>query len=327
MGFQAFWVEKSDDGFNYSVVERAESDLPAGDVLIEVSYSSLNYKDALSATGNPGVTRNFPHTPGIDAAGKVLASDSDQFAVGDDVLVMGYDLGMNTPGGFGQRIRVPADWVVAMPAGLDAYTSMVLGTAGFTAALSVEKMLRAGLEPAQGPVLVTGASGGVGVVAIALLAKLGFEVACVTGKADRWAELEALGAAQMLSREEALEGADRPMLAERWAGAVDTVGGDILANAIKATRHSGSVAACGLAASPAIPNMTVLPFILRHVNLLGIDSVELPIEHKRALWARLGDEWALDLSAVTQTLELTDLPSAISSILQGGMFGRSVVRL
>ena len=327
MAFRAFWVEKGDAGFSYSVTERAEADLPDGEVLIDVAYSSLNYKDALSATGNPGVTRNFPHTPGIDAAGTVVESSSDQFAAGQAVLVMGYDLGMNTPGGFGQRIRVPADWVVTMPDGLDAYTSMVLGTAGFTAALSVEKLLHVGLDADSGEVLVTGAGGGVGTVAVALLAKLGYTVAAVSGKADKADALKALGASTILSREEAAEGADRPMLAERWAGAVDTVGGVILGNAIKSLKHSASVAACGLAASPEIPGTTVLPFILRHVNLLGIDSVELPIAHKRALWAKLGDEWLMDLSSIAETIELDDLPDAIGSILQGGVFGRRVVKV
>ncbi len=325
MAFKAFWVEKGDTGFSYTMVDREVGDLPPGDVLIDVAYSSLNYKDALSATGNPGVTRKFPHTPGIDAAGTVVESGSADFAAGDAVLVMGYDLGMNTPGGYGQRIRVPADWVVRMPAGLDAYSSMVLGTAGFTAALAVEKLLVMGLDANAGEVLVTGASGGVGTVAVALLAKLGYQVAAVTGKADKAAALQALGATTILSREEAEAGAERPLLAERWAGAVDTVGGVILGNAIKSLKHSASVAACGLAASPEIPGTTVLPFILRHVNLLGIDSVELPIAHKRALWEKLGGEWTMDLSPVAETIGLADLPDAIASILKGGVFGRKVV--
>ena len=202
-----------------------------------------------------------------------------------------------------------------------------LGTAGFTAALSVEKLLHVGLDADSGEVLVTGAGGGVGTVAVALLAKLGYTVAAVSGKADKADALKALGASTILSREEAAEGADRPMLAERWAGAVDTVGGVILGNAIKSLKHSASVAACGLAASPEIPGTTVLPFILRHVNLLGIDSVELPIAHKRALWAKLGDEWLMDLSSIAETIELDDLPDAIGSILQGGVFGRRVVKV
>ncbi len=327
MTFKAFWVEKDESGFSYSVTDRDIADLPEGEVLIDVAYSSLNYKDALSATGNPGVTRKFPHTPGIDAAGYVLESSSDQFTKGQEVLVMGYDLGMNTPGGYWQRIRVPADWVVSMPQGLDTFSSMVLGTAGFTAALAVEKLLQMGLDADRGEVLVTGASGGVGTVAVALLAKLGYSVAAVTGKADKADALRALGATTIVTREEATENAQRPLLAERWAGAVDTVGGEILGCALKSLKHSASVAACGLAASADIPNTTVLPFILRHVNLLGVDSVELPIEQKRALWAKLGDEWLMDLTSITQTLELTELPSAIETILQGGMFGRSVVRV
>ena len=184
--FKAFWVERNEDKtFTRSIVERAVADLPDGDVLIDVQYSSLNYKDALSATGNPGVTRNFPHTPGIDAAGTVIESSDTQFSTGDAVIVIGYDLGMNTPGGFGQRIRVPAGWVIALPKGMTLDGAMLLGTAGFTAALCVDKLEATGMTPSAGPVLVTGATGGVGSVAVALLAKLGYEVAAVTGKADQ----------------------------------------------------------------------------------------------------------------------------------------------
>lgn len=326
MGFRAFRVEKTDSGFVYAVQDREVSDLPDGEVLIDVRFSSLNYKDALSATGNPGVTRKFPHTPGIDAAGFVVESRSPEFRAGQAVLVMGYDLGMNTPGGYGQRIRVPANWVVAMPAGLNPETSMHWGTAGFTAALAVEKLLHQGMTPAGGPVVVTGASGGVGCVAVKLLASLGFDVAAVTGKPEQHEWLRSLGAKEFLSREQALEGADRPLGKERWGGAVDTVGGVPLANVVKSLRHSASVAVCGLAASAEFP-VTVLPFILRHVNVLGVDSVELPIAHKRALWNRIGGEWRVDLSATVQRLSLADLEAAVPRILKGGMVGRGVVDL
>ena len=326
MTFRAFRVDKTASGFAYSIIDREVSELPDGDVLIDVQYSSLNYKDALSATGNPGVTRKFPHTPGIDAAGVVLESRSPEFSVGQPVLVMGYDLGMNTPGGYGQRIRVPAGWVVAMPAGLTPETSMHWGTAGFTAALAIEKLLHAGMQPKDGPVVVTGASGGVGCVAVKLLSTLGFEVAAVTGKPEQQGWLRSLGAVEFLSREQALEGADRPLGKERWGGAVDTVGGVPLANVVKSLKHSASVAVCGLAASTDFP-ITVLPFILRHVNVLGVDSVELPIAHKRVLWGRIGSEWCVDLSATVHPLGLSDLEAAVSRILQGGMVGRGVVNL
>jgi alcohol dehydrogenase len=326
MGFRAFRVEKTDTGFRYSVQEQELGTLPDGEVLIDVRYSSLNYKDALSATGNPGVTRKFPHTPGIDASGVVIESHSPEFRTGEQVLVMGYDLGMNTPGGYGERIRVPARWVVPMPAGLTPETSMHWGTAGFTAALAVEKLLHEGMQPAGGPVVVTGASGGVGCVAVKLLSSLGFEVVAVTGKPEQHDWLRSLGAKEFISREQALEGADRPLGKERWAGAVDTVGGVPLANVVKSLRHSASVAVCGLAASAEFP-LTVLPVILRHVNVLGVDSVELPIAHKRALWNRIGGEWRVDLSATVQKLSLHDLAAAVPRILRGGMVGRGVVDL
>ncbi|MCZ6616631.1 MAG: YhdH/YhfP family quinone oxidoreductase, partial [Gammaproteobacteria bacterium] len=223
-GFRALLVEKTASGYDRQLVERNVDDLPEGDVLIDVLYSSLNYKDALSATGNPGVTRNFPHTPGIDAAGVVLDSAVAEFAGGDEVLVTGYDLGMNTCGGFGQRVRVPAGWIVPLPAGLTLQDCMVLGTAGLTAALCIHKLEGAGMNVDSGPVLVTGATGGVGSVAVKLLAHLGYEVAAVTGKADQHEFLERLGATRILSRDEAREGAERPMLKETWGGGVDTVG-------------------------------------------------------------------------------------------------------
>ena len=250
MSFRAFRVEKNETGFTRSVVERDVDDLPAGEVVIAVEYSSLNYKDALSATGNPGVTRVFPHTPGIDAAGSVLTSSDSRFASGDTVVVIGFDLGMSTAGGFAERIRVPASWVVKLPEGLSAQESMRIGTAGFTAAECVQKLERAGMSPNSGPVLVTGATGGVGSVAVKLLATLGYEVAAVTGKPEQHEFLRELGASELLTREQASEGADKPLLAERWGGVVDTVGGDILFNGVKSLRYGCSVAACGLVAAP-----------------------------------------------------------------------------
>lgn len=325
--FRALLVEKTDQGFTRRVVERDVGELPDGDVLIDVHYSSLNYKDGLSATGNPGVTRKFPHTPGIDAAGVVLESRTDEFAVGDEVIVIGYDLGMNTPGGFGQRIRVPAGWVIARPDGLTLHESMVLGTAGFTAALCVDKLEHAGMTPGSGPVLVTGATGGVGSVAVLLLARLGYTVAAVTGKADRHEFLRSLGASEILSREEARQGSDRPLLKERWGGVVDTVGGETLFNAVKSLRYGCSAAACGLVESPQIP-ASVFPFILRNVNLLGVDSVELPRARKAEVWQKLAGPWKLDgLDALEERLTLETLSDAIDRILAGRMVGRGVLDL
>ncbi|MEC7995336.1 MAG: YhdH/YhfP family quinone oxidoreductase [Pseudomonadota bacterium] len=326
MAFRAFRVEKNESGFVRSIIERDVEDLPEGEVLIDVQYSSLNYKDALSATGNPGVTRAFPHTPGIDAAGSVLASTDTRFAEGDAVVVIGFDLGMGTSGGFAERIRVPANWVVKLPEGLTARESMLIGTAGFTAAECVQKLEQAGMTPDSGPILVTGATGGVGSVAVKLLATLGYEVAAVTGKPEQHDWLRSLGASELLTREAAADGAEKPLLAERWGGVVDTVGGDILFNGVKSLRYGCSLAACGLVAAPQF-GASVLPFILRHVNLLGIDSVQLPLPQKTQIWSRLATDWKLDLSELEETLSLHDLSAAIDRILAGQMVGRGLVDL
>jgi len=327
--FRAFFVEKNEDGtFTRSVVDRELDDLPAGELLIDVKYSSLNYKDALSAIGNPGVTRSYPHTPGIDVAGTILESTAANFTAGDEVVVIGFDLGMNTPGGFGERVRVPAAWAVPLPQGLSLEEAMILGTAGFTAALSVHKLERAGMSPEGGPILVSGATGGVGSVAIKLLDQLGYEPHAVTGKEDQHEFLRSIGAREILSREDLEAGGDRPLLKELWGGVVDTVGGGMLFNAIKGLRYGQSAAACGLVNSPNIP-ATVLPFILRHVNLLGIDSVELPLTEKIEIWDKLAGVWKL--TGLTElkksTLSLNTLSEAIETILDGEMVGRGVVDL
>lgn len=327
--FRAFLVEKNEDGtFTRSVVDRELDDLPAGELLIDVKFSSLNYKDALSATGNPGVTRSYPHTPGIDAAGTILESSVANYTAGDEVVVIGFDLGMNTSGGFGERVRVPAAWAVPLPQGLSLEEAMILGTAGFTAALSIHKLERAGMSPEGGPILVSGATGGVGSVAIKLLDQLGYEPHAVTGKEDQHEFLRSIGAREILSREDLEAGGDRPLLKELWGGVVDTVGGGMLFNAIKGLRYGQSAAACGLVNSPNIP-ATVLPFILRHVNLLGIDSVELPLSKKIEIWDKLAGVWKL--TGLTElkksTLSLNTLSEAIETILDGEMVGRGVVDL
>ncbi|TNF86448.1 MAG: acryloyl-CoA reductase [Gammaproteobacteria bacterium] len=323
--FRALLVEKTDSGFERSLVERSLSDLPEGDLLIDVRYSSLNYKDGLSATGNPGVTRNFPHTPGIDAAGVVVESSDAGFRAGDEVIAIGFDLGMNTPGGFGERIRIPAGWAVHRPEGLDLEQSMILGTAGFTAALCVHKLEATGMTPESGPVLVTGATGGVGSVAVMLLAKLGYSVTAVTGKESQHEFLRNIGAADIIGRDAARAGADRPLGAETWGGVVDTVGGEILFNGVKSLKYGCSLAACGLVDSPAIP-ATVLPFILRHVNLLGVDSVQLPLAQKQEIWDKLAGPWQLPaLESLKAPLTLDTISEAIDRILAGDMVGRGVV--
>ena len=325
--YRALLVEKTDSGFTRQVVDRDTGELPDGDLLIDVRFSSVNYKDGLSASGNPGVTRKFPHTPGIDAAGIVLESRSSDFAPGDEVICIGFDLGMDTPGGFGQRIRVPAGWVVPRPEGLTLHQSMVLGTAGFTAALAVHKLEQFGMTPDGGPVLVTGATGGVGSVAVMLLSRLGYQVGAVTGKPEQHDFLREIGATQLLSRDEAREGAGKPLLAETWGGVVDTVGGEILFNGVKSLRYGASLAACGLVDSPQIP-ATVLPFLLRHVNLLGIDSVQLPLPQKAEIWNKLAGPWRLDgLERLEERLTLSTLSDAIDRILAGKMVGRGVLDL
>ena len=324
--FRAFWVEEEQDGvFTRSIVTRHVDELPPGEVLIRVHFSSLNYKDALSATGNKGVTRKYPHTPGIDAAGLVVESSAPQFQPGDPVVVIGYDLGMNTPGGFGQFIRVPAAWVVKLPPSLTPAESMAIGTAGFTAGMCVEALQAHGVAPGSGEVLVTGATGGVGSIAVALLAQLGYTVAAATGKQEAADYLRDLGAAAVLTRSEVDDPSGRPLLKERWAGVVDTVGGNPLVTALKATRYGGAVTACGNVASPKM-EMTVFPFILRGVKLLGIDSVNCPLADRERLWARFAGEWRLArLAGMARRVGLEDLDHEINLILHGGQVGRIVV--
>ncbi|RJG09249.1 acryloyl-CoA reductase [Pseudomonas cavernicola] len=326
--FKALLVSEGAAGvFEQKVVERDTSELPAGELLIRVQYSSLNYKDALSASGNRGVTRSYPHTPGIDAAGVVAESSVAEFSIGDEVIITGYDLGMNTSGGFAQYIRVPAAWAIKRPKGLSLREAMVLGTAGLTAALCVDKLEQAGLNADAGPILVTGATGGVGSVAVALLSSLGYKVAASTGKVGQGEFLKGLGAEQIVERDALQAGTDKPMLKEQWAGAVDTVGGDILFNVVKSLQYGASVACCGLTAGVAFKG-SVLPFILRGVNLLGVDSVELPLVVKASMWDRLSVQWKLgNLDALVHEVSLEQLPEAIQQILAGKLVGRVLVSL
>jgi acrylyl-CoA reductase (NADPH) len=326
--FQALLVEKTGEKeFTRRIVSRGIDDLAPGELLVRVRYSSLNYKDALSATGHPGVTRNFPHTPGIDAAGEVVEDASGRFRPGDQVLVTGYDLGMETDGGWGQYIRIPAEWALPLPAGLTAREAMALGTAGLTAGLSVLKLQQADVQPDAGELLVTGATGGVGSLAVAILAKAGYRVVAATGKAGDETYLRALGAAAVIGRDEVVRGVEKPLLKERWAGAVDVVGGEMLAAVLKATRYGGAVAACGLVGSIELP-VNVYPFILRGVSLLGIDSVLCPRATRLAVWAKLAGAWKPERLEETVTeVTLAGLEEKISTILQGSVRGRTVVRL
>ena len=326
--FRALRVEEtSPKSFTRRVAERRLSELPPGALLVRVRWSSLNYKDALSATGRPGVTRSYPHTPGIDAAGEVVECADGTFRPGDGVVVTGFDLGVNTPGGFGQYVRVPSAWALPLPHGLSLRTSMVYGTAGLTAALSVKKLADAGVAPGDGDVLVTGATGGVGCLAVAILAKCGYRVVASTGKAEEEGFLRRLGATEVIGREAVLAGGDRPLAKERWAGVVDTVGGAPLAAALKGVRYGGAATACGLVASPDLP-ATVLPFILRGVSLLGVDSVLCPLPVRSLLWGKLAGEWRPDaelLEEATRECTLSELEGPIDAILAGRLRGRTVV--
>jgi putative YhdH/YhfP family quinone oxidoreductase len=322
--FKAWRVQEQDGEYTGSEQVLKVSDLPENEVLIRVSHSSLNYKDALSASGNKGVTRNFPHTPGIDAAGEVVEASAGSLSPGDKVLVTGYDLGMNTDGGFGEYIRVPAKWCVAMPQGWDERTAMIYGTAGLTAGLCVQKLLTMGAAPEQGKVAVSGASGAVGSVAVELLSNLGFEVVAISGKQDHAEALKKLGATEVLGRE-ALAAEKKPMLKPAFANAVDTVGGGPLAELLKQIHPGGSVSCCGLVAGPQLET-TVLPFILRGNNLLGVDSVEIPLAEKQSVWDKFSGDWACKkIEASARDIGRGDLDDALKAFLKGESSGKIVL--
>jgi len=324
--FRALVVEENETNhFTRIIKEKTTDELPAGDLLIRVHYSSLNYKDALSASGNKGVTRNYPHTPGIDAAGVVEHSTSEKFKQGDEVIVTSYDLGMNTSGGFGEYIRVAADWALKLPAGISLKEAMMIGTAGLTAGMAIYQIILK-VMPNQGEVLVTGASGGVGSMAVAILAKLGYRVVAGTGKPEAGEILKKLGATQLISREELTAGKERPMLKPRWSAVVDTVGGDILANAIKSTNLNGVVACCGNVASPDL-NINVYPFILRGASLVGIDSQNFLMPNREKIWSLLATDWKpIFLPELFQEVNLEGLNEKIELILQGKITGRVVLK-
>jgi putative YhdH/YhfP family quinone oxidoreductase len=326
--FRALVVKASDENmFIREINEKALDELPEGDILIRVHYSSLNYKDALSASGNRGVTKSYPHTPGIDAAGTVEESNNDKLRHGDEVIVTSYDLGMNTPGGFGQYIRVPADWVVKLPDNLTLKESMVYGTAGFTAALSVFRMEKHGVTPDNGKILVTGATGGVGSIAVSILAKDGYHVVAASGKREEKQFLLGLGAKEVIHRDEVTDTSGRPLIKGKWAGVIDTVGGDILATAIKSTKYGGAITCCGNVASPELPT-TVFPFILRGVSLLGIDSGNCAADLRQKIWNKIAGEWKLgNLDHLTKEITLEELDPNIELILKGKQKGRVVVNL
>ena len=319
--------EKADGNYGSEVETRTMADLPDGEVLIRVHYSSLNYKDALSASGNRGVTRRYPHVPGIDAAGIVERSTSAEFKVGDQVIATGFDLGMNTSGGYGQYILVPAAWVLHCPAGLSLRECMIYGTAGFTAAQSVLRLVESPVMPDQGNILVSGATGGVGSMAIALLSGLGYTVFAVSGKPHAEQYLRDLGAEDIITREQATDISEKPLLKEKWAGVVDTVGGDILATAIKSTAYGGVITCCGNVASPDLP-LTVYPFILRGVTLIGIDSAKCPMPTRLRIWQKLAEDWKIkDIDGLASEITLAELAAQIETMLHGRQTGRVIVNM
>jgi acrylyl-CoA reductase (NADPH) len=324
--FNALVVNKNDEGKTSAAVQHISlDDLPDGDVVVAVDYSTMNYKDGLCIGPGGGLVRNYPHVPGIDFAGTVETSNDPRYKAGDKVVLTGWRVGEVHWGGYAQKARVKADWLVPLPAGLTTRQAMAVGTAGFTAMLAVMALQDHGLTAGSGPVLVTGAAGGVGSVATAILANLGHEVAAVTGRPETADYLTSLGATQIVARDEINEVTKRPLEAETWAGCVDAVGGPMLARALGQMKYGASVAAVGLAGGANLP-ATVIPFLLRGVNLLGIDSVMQPYDIRLRAWERIATDLPMDkLEAMIQPATLSDLPQLGADILQGQVKGRVVV--
>ena len=323
MQYSAYFVEENDGVFSASI-SKLELEKPAdGFVQINVSHSSLNYKDALSASGNKGVTRNYPFVPGIDAAGIITDGNSSKFNEGDEVIVTGYDMGMNTPGGFGEYINVPVGWVVKKPSSLSSLEAMSIGTAGLTAAASVLKIYESSKE-SDLPVLVSGATGGVGSIGVMLMSKLGKEVSALTGKPSSVEFLKSIGATNVIMRDEYLEAPSKPMERPLFSCAIDTVGGNVLSKMLPQISPHGVVACCGNVAGIEV-NTTVFPFILRGISLCGIDSAESAIDFKSSIWNKFADEWRLDLSSMIKIVTKENLQQEIDLILKGGQQGRVVL--
>lgn len=325
--FKAYRVHETAKGFVRNIEEIPFSVLPENEVLVKVCYSGINYKDLLSSRGNKGVSKNYPHTPGIDAAGRIEEDASGQFKPGEEVIVMGYDLGMNTHGAFGEYIRVPAAWVMPLPEGIDLHQAMSIGTSGFTAALGVLKMLRCGQKPEMGPILVTGATGGVGSYAVQLLRLIGFDVIASTGKLDEKEYLLALGATQVIERSEIMDSSGKPLLRKRWAGAFDTVGGATLVSILKACGKESCVATCGNVTGPVLET-SMLPFILNGVNLLGINAADTPMPFRKEIWKTLIQQWNYRPRTETESLiSLEEVEDALAKMEQGKHRGRFVIAL
>ncbi|MCC5848203.1 MAG: YhdH/YhfP family quinone oxidoreductase [Verrucomicrobia bacterium] len=326
MSFTALLVtETAPKQFTHALARREISDLPEHDTLIRVQWSSLNYKDALSFSGNKGITRNYPHTPGVDAAGVI--EDSPAFEKGAEVIVVGFDLGMNTPGGLAEYIRVPSEWVIPKPQGLSLRECMILGTAGFTAAQCLYRLQQNGLRPESGQVVVTGATGGVGSVAIALLSKAGFNVVASSRNPEQATWLLDVGAIRIVDADELTEDAGKPLLKGRWAGAVETVGGKTLEVLTRSMQHRGIITCCGMITGSEL-HTNVFPFILRGLSLIGIDSAECPMPMKKEIWHKLSTDWKPDvLDLIALEIPLSDAADALGNMIRGHTRGRTVVRI
>ena len=325
---KAFVVEKiGEKEFTSGIQDISTPKCEENEVVIKVTYSSLNYKDALSSIGNPGVTRKFPHITGIDVSGTIFESTSPIFKVGERVLVTGYDMGMNSNGGHAQYVKVPASWVARIPDSISDKEIMTFGTAGLTAALSVNELIENGIKPESGDILVTGATGGVGSIAIAILSKLGYNIVAISGKKDRIDFLKNIGANEVILREVFEENTNKPLLSEKYAGVIDTVGGQILANALKEVKYDGVVTCCGLTSSSQL-NTNVFPFILRGVRLIGIDSVECKLEKKQATWEKLASRWKINsLNTIVNEITLDEIKVAYEHLLSVKAVGRYVVKI
>ncbi len=324
--FKAFVVEEKNGKFIGSVKTKRVKDLPPGDLLIKVHYSSLNYKDALSASGNKGITKSFPHTPGIDATGIIVESKSDLFKTDDKVIVTSYDLGMNTAGGFAEYIRVPSEWAVKLPESLSMKEAMIYGTAGLTAGISVLRLSEL-IKPGDGEIIISGATGGVGAISVSILSKLGYSVSAVTGKDSEHEFLAKLGAGKVIPRKDLEVIENKPMLKSIYAGAIDTVGGVILENMIKATKPMGVITCCGNVASPKL-NLTIFPFILRGITLIGIDSQNYPMFYRDKVWKKLAHEWKpKNLQNTFAEITLDELPEKTDLMLKGQLKGRTILKI
>jgi alcohol dehydrogenase len=322
MKYKALEVRETGKKYERSIIEKDLFDLPGNDTLIKLKYSSLNYKDALSASGNKGVTRTYPHTPGIDGAGIIEDTSGNRFKKGDEVIVTGYDMGMNTLGGFGEYIRVPQDWIVKKPENLSLSESMAFGTAGLTAGLCLRKLLQNGLKPEDGKVFVSGVTGGVGIISLMLFSKLGFEVSAITGKTNKKDLLINLGAKEVIDRRELDLDLISPLQKPIYAGGIDAVGGKILSNLICSTSQRAAIACCGMVGGLSL-DTSIFPFILRGLSLFGIDSAESLLEVKDEVWNKFASHWKLEnIDQNIKDISLDELPNEIDKILNGKQIGR-----